>query len=138
MVVLAVVTPQEENRGTNGKLVIPFENSPLRLLRVPITFLRLHLTSPCIDAAVPGAIMKFLLYIVSKDIGVSKNKTATLVSTAVELISTLATESYKFPTKEKGINNHIPFWDPASLNDTIVEVCLGKSLPGVSQISSMK
>ncbi|KAK7741926.1 hypothetical protein SLS62_010861 [Diatrype stigma] len=94
---LAIVTPDELERGTN-------------------------------DVAVAGAIMKFLLYIVSKDIGVSKNKTATLVSTAVGLLCTSATETYVFkPAKTPGYDLKTPLWDPASLNDTVVEVCLDGS-----------
>lgn len=81
--------------------------------------------------------MKFLLYIVSKDIGVSKNKTATLVNTAVGLINTLVTETYKFTLDKNRGDVRITLWDPASLNDTIVEVCLGKSLPGTLQTSSI-
>lgn len=87
------------------------------------------LTYTAIANPVANAVIKFMLYIITKDLGISGKKVESVVGISYAVIYKAITQHFQvWEWNEKARKNTrtiMGFWDPIFFNDSIMELCRG-------------
>lgn len=87
-----------------------------------------------------NAVIKFMLYIITKDLGISGKKVDSVPNIAYAIVYPGITRHFQVyqydPEKRKDTKLAMGFCDPIFFNDIVLELCRGESFSSISYIST--